>query len=505
MIELDDDMLRFVRVDYDPDIDSLKEFKAKARATNPVNIKETNEPKPAGKESHFFYYVYGYDNSLEQNPEYINPVDRVYGIKSLSDADKKELIINLKKVSRKTIKNFSFVTVARHLFLAVNSLIKNDSRFKTVQQAYSYAISGEKADFPKIEATEFMDIAELSVCYYDKRHEKPMSQNKVLSIRELKTIIGLCRNYNMPCKPTVFASMLLDIDNHDYGSHLMDDYKFDMTPINNTLFVSHGRNALLNEESPIISAYDMYNNMRLRSIVGQAKSAEEVYKTLEFQRFKGDEPSLLLNFGVDFCRWLALYEMFFGNSESEYAGIDSPQFYHIDESATSFYNKEIADTVDYIIKHNHVKASDFNLDNEIRDYIDNDMSTADWEWLRKSRSNDLKYKNLLIMFLIKKVKDYYNSEFDEAQVNKIAAIIYYYFYPINKAYDYICEKIKSDLKDPEAAKKYVFFAENLYVPDIIDTKKLSKIIQNMVENGDFSSYPKEFIEQKITTQYFSQE
>lgn len=39
--------------------------------------------------------------------------------------------------------------------------------------------------------------------------------------------------------------------------------------------------------------------------------------------------------------------------------------------------------------------------------------------------------------------------------------------------------------------------------DYIDLLKMSKIVENMVENGDFCSYPKEFCVEKAKTLYFS--
>lgn len=500
------DTQKFVRVDFDPDIDSLKEFKAKAKKTAPVNVKEADKPKTTGKNTNIFYYVYGYDNSLEPDVEYINPVDRVDSIKCLSDVDKKELAINLKKVGRKAITETDFIAIAKRLFLAVNSLIKNDSRFTTVQQAYHYAIFAKKDSSLEIQANEFMDIAELYIYYNCKRRGKTMDVNKIISPREFKTILNLCRNYNMPCRSTVLVNMFLEIDSHDYGSWRMSEDWFDRTPINDALFTTDdGRTILnrkrVNEEPQITPVDDYYNNVRLRDAIRQANNADEAYKTLEIQRFIGAKPSPLLYFGVDLNLYLAIYKMRYENAFR--IVIEDSLFGNIMD-ATSVYNKELNNIVSTIISSNSVKASDLNLNNEICDYISSDiLSEDDWDIIGKYSWRELAYYAIIILFLMKKIKDYYDREFNQTQVNTIAAVIYYYLYPMKIIYNDIFDKIEYDRKTPETAKKYYSFTEHESTRDLVDFNLLYKIMRQMVNDGDFCSYPREFCVEKAKMLYFS--
>lgn len=501
-------MQKFVRVDFDPDIDSLEESNIKAKKTAPINVKEADKPMYTSKNASPFYYVYydyGYDNSLEPNVEYINPVDRVDNIKRLSEADKKELAINLKKVGRRAITETGFVVIAKRLFLAVNSLIKNDSRFTTVQQAYHYAIFAKKADSPEIEADEFMDIAELYI-YYNCKRGKTMDADKIISPREFKTILNLCRNYNMPCKPTVFINMFLDIDTHHYGSWRMDEDLFDRTSINDALFTTDDRRTILNrkrvnEEPSIIPVDDYYNNVRLCDAIRQANNADEAYKTLEIQRFIGAEPSLLLHFGVNLSLYLATYKMLHENAFR--IVIEDSLFGNIMD-ATSVYNRELNNIVSTIISSNSVKASDLNLNNEICDYISSDiLSEDDWDVIGRYSWRGPAYYAIITLFLMKKIKDYYNSEFNQTQINTIAAVIYYYLYPMKIIYNDIFDKIKYDRKTPETAKKYYSFTEHQSTRDLVDFNLLYKIMRQMVNDGDFCSYPREFCVEKAKMLYFS--
>lgn len=176
------DMQKFVRVDFDPDIDSLEEFKVKARKTVPVNVKEVDKPMYIGKNAKLIYYVYygyGYDNSLEPDVEYINPVSRVNSIKHLSEAEKKELVINLKKVGRRAITETGFIVIAKRLFLAVNSLIKNDSRFTTVQQAYHYAIFNKKLILPKLGLTSLWILLNFTYIIIANDAAKPWTRTRL--------------------------------------------------------------------------------------------------------------------------------------------------------------------------------------------------------------------------------------------------------------------------------------------------------------------------------------
>lgn len=95
------DLQREFRVYFDPDIDDFEQFSACADNAN------------VGDSSAMFYSVYGYDNSLEEDIDFRNLAERVYSLKSLSDADKKALIINLKTVCRKAIIETGFRIIAR--------------------------------------------------------------------------------------------------------------------------------------------------------------------------------------------------------------------------------------------------------------------------------------------------------------------------------------------------------------------------------------------------------
>lgn len=478
---------KLVRVNFDPDIDSLKEFKVKAKKTALANTKEADKPMYIGKNANLFYYTYygyGYDNSLEQDTDYINPVDRVNSIKRLSEAEKKELAINLKKVGRRAITETGFIVIAKRLFLAVNSLIKNDSHFTTVQQAYYYAIFAKKADFPAIEANEFMDIAELFIYYKCKRRGKAMDSNKTISPLEFKTILNLYRNYNMPCKPTVLINMFLDIDSHDYGSWRMDKDWFDTTSINDILFIADDGRTILNRKQEdvapqIVFVDDYYNNIKLRDTIKQASNADEVYKTLEFQRFVGAEPSLLLTLGTRRLRKSIVFYNEYGKF-----GVDplaSTAITSVLENLSS-RNSSLKTRIETIIKNNNVKSPGISLNNEICDYAKN-LSNSDIIRIN-SHGRYPTYYNVIALFLLDKIWQFYNQPCDQNQINTIAAIIHYYLYVIDTIY----ENIRSIFHDKG--------------DDYIDLPKMSKIVENMIESGDFCSYPQEFCEEKAKMLYF---
>ena len=479
-------MQKLVRVDFDPDIDSLEESKVKAKKTAPINVKEADKPMCIDKNSNFFYYTfyYGYDNSLEPDAEYINPVDRVDNIKRLSELEKKELVISLKKVGRRAITETGFIVIAKRLFLAVNSLIKNDSRFTTVQQAYYYAIFAKKADFPEIEANEFMDIAELYIYYNCKRRGKTMDADKIISPREFKTILNLCRNHNTPCEPTVFVSMFLDIDSHDYGSWRMDEDWFDTTSINDALFTTSDGRPILNRKRDdakpqVIHVDDYYNSVRLRNTIKQAPNADEVAETLEFQRFIGAEPSLLLTLGTSLCKSVTFYNKY-GRFGAE--SLASTAITAVSENLSS-RNSSLKTRVETIIRNNNVKSPDISLNNEICDYAKN-LSNSDITRIN-SRGSYSTYYNVITLFILDKIWQFYNQPCDQNQINTIAAIIHYYLYVIDSIY----ENVRSIFHDKG--------------DDYIDLLKMSKIVEDMVKNGDFCSYPSEFCVEKAKALYFS--
>lgn len=94
------------------------------------------------------------------------------------------------------------------------------------------------------------------------------------------------------------------------------------------------------------------------------------------------------------------------------------------------------------------------------------------------------YYNAIVLYIFDKIKHFYNQRFSQEQVDFIASIIYYYLYPIFKIEHTIYDKSHdSDSRD-------------------FRSSKVSEIVKNMVENGDFCSYPSEFIEQKAKALYF---
>ena len=481
------DLQREFKVYFDPDIDDFEQFSAHVDNAN------------ASDSSGMFYCVYGYDNSLEKDTNFRNPVERVYSLKSLSDADKKALIINLKTVCRKAITEIGFRIIARQLFFAVNSLIDGKNEFKTVQQAYAYALSGKEDGCPIIEANEFLDVAKLHLyaeCVYRSGIKKYVNFPTLL---EIKILVDLCNNYNTRYNMTTLESIFIDIDNNNYGcipssagertvtNTLLDDSVFSIdghTIIDKSSFASNGQNTGYLD--------DFYNNVRLRNVVKKAKNADKAYKTLEFQRFIGAEPSLLPAFGTIFCRYFAVYEMFYQNSG--YKVVNSTCFNDILECIEND-NSELNATISTIIKNNNVKAPDSSLNSEICSYVKT-ISSNDFERISSYTLHKTDYYNGIVLFLINKIKHYYDGTITQDAINTIAAIIYYYLRTINKAHNAIIDKLDNIGTSNSGS---LYGGRKNYV----DSNKFSKIIENMVENEDFCSYPIEFCVEKAKMLYFS--
>lgn len=482
------DLQREFKVYFDPDIDDFEQFSACADNANAAN------------DSVMFYTVYGYDNNLEEDANFRNPVERVYSLKSLSDADKKALIINLKTVCRKAITEIGFRIIARQLFFAVNSFIDGKNRFKTIQQAYAYALSGEEDGCPTIEANEFLDIIKLYLyvrCMY--RRDK-LNYMDFPTIREIKTLVNLCHNYSIRYDAITLESIFIDIDCNDYGyssfltgeptttnNRLSDDSLFRTidghTIIDNNSFTEDSQNTGHLE--------DLYNTVRLRNVVKKAKNADKAYKTLEFQRFIGAEPSLLPAFGTIFCMSFAVYEMIYKNNGSRFV---NPTCFNDILECVENDNSELNAAVSTIIKNNSVKAPDASLNSEICSYIKT-ISNKNFERISSYTLHKIDYYNGIALFLINKIKHYYRSSITQDAVNTIAAIIHYYLRAINKMHNAIIDKL--DSINPSN--------NNLYGGrmNYVDSNKFSKIIENMVKNEDFCSYPIEFCVEKAKMLYFS--
>ena len=481
------DLQREFKVYFDPDIDDFEQFSARADNAN------------AGDSSAMFYSVCGYDNSLEKDANFRNPVERIYSLESLSDADKKALIINLKTVCRKAIIEVGYIAIARRLFFAVNSLIDGKNEFKTVQQAYAYAISGEKTNSFMIEANEFLDVVKLYIyvrCIY---LNSSRDYARFPDLREIKILVNLCNNYGTRYDATTLESIFIDIDNNDYGyssaltgeptttnNKLLDDNLF-KTIDGNTII---DNNNLIDNSQSTGYLEDIYNNVRLRDIIKKAKNADEAYKTLEFQRFIGAEPSLLPAFGTVFCGSFAIYEMIYKNNGC----VNSTCFNDI-LACIENDNSELNAAVSTIIKNNSVKAPDSSLNSEICSYIKT-ISSNDFEQISSYTLHKTDYYNGIVLFLINKIKHYYDGTITQDAINTIAAIIHYYLHTINKAHNAIIDKLDSIGTSNSGS---LYGGRRNYV----DSNKFSKIIENMVENEDFCSYPIEFCVEKAKMLYFS--
>lgn len=284
----------------------------------------------------------------------------------------------------------------------------------------------------------------------------------------------------MPCKPTVLVNMLLSIDSHGYGSRQMNEDWFDTTSINDALFTADDGRIILNRKREnvkpqIIHVEDYYNNIRLRDVIKQAPNADKVAETLEFKRFIGAEPSLLLTLGTRLCRSVAFYNKY---SRFEAESLASTAITVVLENLSS-RNSSLKTRVEAIIRNNNVKAPDISVNNEICDYAKN-LSNSD---IIRTSSCGLysKYYNV-----IAKIRQFYNRPCNQNQINTIAAIIHYYLYAIDSIY----ENIRSIFHDKG--------------DDYIDLLKRSKIVESMVEGGDFCSYPVEFCVEKAKALYFSE-
>lgn len=481
------DLQREFKVYFDPDIDDFEQFSAHADNAN------------AGNSSSMFYSVYGYDNSLEKDADFRNPVERVHSLKSLSDGDKKALIINLKTVCRKAIVEIGYRIIARQLFFAVNSLIDGKNEFKTIQQAYTYALSGEKANPFIIKAGEFLDVAKLYL-YVKCMYRNGKNYAKFPALREIKILVNLCHNYGVRYDATTLESIFIDIDNNDYGYR--SSFTGEPTTTNNKLSISSlfrtidghiiiDNNSLIDDSQNTGYLDDLYNNIRLRNVVKRAKNADKAYKTLEFQRFIGAEPTLLPAFGTIFCQTFAVYEMLYQNNGYI---INDTSFNDI-LACIENDKSELNGFVSTIIKDNSVKAPDSSLNSEICSYVKT-ISDNKFERIRLYTLHKTDYYNGIALFLINKIKHYYDSSITQDAINTIAAIIHYYLHPLNKARNAILDKLDSKNSGNSCS---LYGGRRNYV----DSDKFSKIIESMVKNEDFCSYPIEFCVEKAKMLYFN--
>lgn len=209
-----------------------------------------------------------------------------------------------------------------------------------------------------------------------------------------------------------------------------------------------------------------------------AKNADDVAKTLEFQRLVGSEPSLLLQFGTSFCTNFAVYRSYKKTGYKKYSS-----FYFItSELEPNNLRDKFTTRIEAIIKNDSVKKPDISVNNELYSYISN---------LSTSKMN--KYKNIgvgigcynaIILYIFDKIKHFYKQQFSQEQVDFIASIIYYYLYPIFRIQNTIYDKSNdSDSRN-------------------FSLSKVSKVVENMVKDGDFCLHTSEFIEQKAKILYF---
>lgn len=223
---------------------------------------------------------------------------------------------------------------------------------------------------------------------------------------------------------------------------------------------------------------DLYNNMLFSKTLKHAKNADDVAKTLEFQRLVGSEPSLLLQFGTSFCTNFAVYRSYKKTGYKKYSS-----FYFItSELEPNNLRDKFTTRIEAIIKNDSVKKPDISVNNEICSYISN-LSTHD---IAKYRNVGIGIDcyNTIILYIFDKIKHFYKQRFSQEQVDFIASIIYYYLYPIFRIQNTIYDKSHdSDSRD-------------------FCSSKVSKIVENMVKDGVFCSYPSEFVEQKAQALYF---
>lgn len=449
-----------VRVYFDPDIDVYSDF--------------TTKHQTSSDEKGVFYDVWGYDNELEEDFWYLNPIDRIFKLNSLPEADRRNLELNIKKIARKAICDKFYYTIARRLFYATNSLIDNNNQFTTVQQAYSYALSGETFDSPTIPAADFITLAELYSCVWRAHNHDENGINELISLREMIILLEIMH------KNHVFKDNIASVLNmlaYVREESLIDRLGFDSFFDDDTIFGAR-KNTFIGR----INMDDLYNNIQFSNILEKAENANGVVKTLEFQRLIGSEPSLLLQFGTGFCNDFAICN--FCKATSIYGKNLIFDIFIKDLEPNSLGATFMA-RIETIIKNNSVKKPDISVNNEICSYISS-LSTHD---ITKYRNVGIgiDYYNAIVLYIFDKIKYFYEQKFSQKQVDFIASIIYYYLYPIYNIEGIIHDK--SHDNDGENSLRFRL-------------SKLSKIVENMVKDGDFCSYPSEFIEQKAETLYF---
>ena len=421
------------------------------------------------KYSRPFYEHYKNLCSQEQDSRYLNPIRRVSRNRTVfEEARKQQLMLNIRKINDRSYGDDRFYAIARRLFFGINSILnKNDPEFTTIQHAYSYAITGETADTPVIEDDMFLDMA--NICALQMSYNPERSSDK-FNLKEIRILADLCKKY----ATTTLAALMIEIRTGMFFKEAMITY-------------SHGR-TIYYDKSPIDDSdeswlcddyYDAYNNMLLNNVLSNSKNANEMAKTLEFQRFIGAEPSLLLTLGTSLCRSVAFYNKY-GRFGAE--SLASTAITAVLENLNS-RNSNLKTRVEAILRNNNVKPPSISLNNEICDYV---KSLSNSDIIRiNSCGLCITYYNAIVLFVLDKIRQFYNQPCDQNQINTITAIIHYYLYAIDNIYENI-RNVAHDRGD-----------------DYIDLLKMSKIVENMVENGDFCSYPKEFVEQKAKTLYFS--
>ena len=451
-----------VRVYFDPDIDVYSDF--------------TTKYQTSSDEKGVFYDVWGYDNELEEDFWYLNPIDRVSKLNSLPEADRRSLELNIKKIMRKAVCDKFYYTIARRLFYAINSLIDKDSQFATVQQVYSYAFLGETFDSPIVPAADFTTLAELYSCVWRAHNHDENGINELISLREMIILLEIMH------KNHVFKDNIVSVLNmlaYVREESLIDRLGFDSF-LDETVFSTR--------KKPIsngINMDDLYNNIQFSDVLRRAEKADDVVKTLEFQRLVGSEPSLLLQFGTGFCNDFAIYN--FCRTTNPYI-YDEDQIFNIfvkDLELNSLLGATFMARIEAIIKNDSVKKPDISVNNEICSYISS-LSTFDIAKY-KNVGIGIDYYNAIVLYMFDKIKHFYEQKFNQEQVDFIASIIYYYLYPIYRIESIIHDKSHNSNSDGGLRFRL---------------SKVSKIVENMVRDGDFCSYPSEFIEQKAKALYF---
>ena len=452
-------MCGIVKVYFDSDIDVYSDFKGENQTFSDKNG--------------VFYTVCGYDNSLETDSRFLNPISRISKLDYLPESDKRSLKLNIKKIARKAVCRMFYYPIARRLFFAINSLISKDSRFTTIQQAYSYAFSGKTTGSLNISHDDFTTLIWLYERVWRRDNTAEDNTSKLLiSPREILILHELAH------KNTVFAKNMLEII--DVLIYVRKRPLID-TLDSNPFFYKNDSSAPKKTSSNgyiNMNTDDEYNNMLFSNVLKHAKNADDVVKTLEFQRLVGSEPSLLLQFGTSFCTNFAIYRSY---KETDYKKYSS--FYFItSELEPNNLRDRFTARIEAIIKNDSVKKPDISVNNEIYSYISN-LSTSKLNKY-KNVGTGIGYYNAIILYIFDKIKHFYKRRFSQEQVDFIASIIYYYLYPIFRIQSIIYDKSHdSDSRD-------------------FRLSKVSKIIENMVKNGDFCLYTSEFIEQKAKTLYF---